>query len=710
VILQIIVLRDKEVTMSRQNRSLGKLLLTLAIISDTHVNEGENETASPYGCNKFANPRFRYVVRDLNARKPDFTFHLGDMLNPVPELDTVAEAFACYKKIESELESDIYYLAGNHDVGDKPSTWAPVPIVQTKYLAQYRSNFGKDYYSIDKENCRFVVINSSLINSGLIDEREQDKWISETLERSKNDGVRVFIMIHYGPFIGHVNEQGSYDNIDNPGRSRLLKLLDDYKVEALYSGHVHNYFYNNYAGTHMYTVPATSFVRLDYSELFKIKPKDGYNGRDDTGKLGYFITRIYENGHTNELVRTAGQPIGENEAYAQPIKISFANRYAGSDVSIGIEMSPEGLIKHRIRSNASVNPFGWRYAHNDYPLLSLVEIGISKLRIPFNALINRDVVNRLNTLRKLGFTYTIYLEGDLTSADFEILLRNKELINELEVITTISKIPALINTITEFKSKLANPRSIRFLFNVLRDFSPDQIVGSKVSHTISYGFTADDEQDIRELVRAKALDTVFHGLVFRIPRAKDLLPEIRTIGRLSKDFKLRNQVHLVLHGQKTPDNCQDDKANANRIVEAGLMAIAADGVDLILDTFEDVDRGYYVRNGLVDRLYNPRLAGKALKSLISVTIGRSDDYLNVSKKNIDGGSLVSVETLQGPIHLLLPNSGSTVRLEDIPPPKVNTQYSIVDLSTGNISASTHKDSEFTLPHIFVDSKFQHFQI
>ncbi len=96
--------------MSQQNRALGKLLFTLAIISDTHVNEAENETASPYGCNKFANPRFRYVIRDVNTRKPDFTFHLGDMLNPVPELDTVAAAYACYKKIESELESEIYYL------------------------------------------------------------------------------------------------------------------------------------------------------------------------------------------------------------------------------------------------------------------------------------------------------------------------------------------------------------------------------------------------------------------------------------------------------------------------------------------------------------------------------------------------------------------------------------------------------------------------
>jgi hypothetical protein len=37
-----------------------------------------------------------------------------------------------------------------------------------------------------------------------------------------------------------------------------------------------------------------------------------------------------------------------------------------------------------------------------------------------------------------------------------------------------------------------------------------------------------------------------------------------------------------------------------------------DGVEVMLDTFMDIDRGYYVRHGLVDRALNWRGAGRWL--------------------------------------------------------------------------------------------------
>ncbi len=69
---------------------LGRHLFTFAVISDTHVNEEEDRSASPYDCNKLANGRFRWVVQALNRRRPAFTVHLGDMGNPLPELPTWA--------------------------------------------------------------------------------------------------------------------------------------------------------------------------------------------------------------------------------------------------------------------------------------------------------------------------------------------------------------------------------------------------------------------------------------------------------------------------------------------------------------------------------------------------------------------------------------------------------------------------------------------
>jgi hypothetical protein len=40
-------------------------------------------------------------------------------------------------------------------------------------------------------------------------------------------------------------------------------------------------------------------------------------------------------------------------------------------------------------------------------------------------------------------------------------------------------------------------------------------------------------------------------------------------------------------------------------------------VEVILDTFDDADRGYFARTGLIDRRFNPRLAGEVISTLVN---------------------------------------------------------------------------------------------
>ena len=46
------------------------------------------------------------------------------------------------------------------------------------------------------------------------------------------------------------------------------------------------------------------------------------------------------------------------------------------------------------------------------------------------------------------------------------------------------------------------------------------------------------------------------------------------------------------------------------------MAAIGNNVNVIIDTFDDADRGYFTRTGLVDRRFNPRLASNILSELI----------------------------------------------------------------------------------------------
>ena len=108
-------------------------------------------------------------------------------------------------------------------------------------------------------------------------------------------------------FLCTPDEPEHYDNINQPGRDWLLGLLAQHDVEAMFSGHAHNFWYDRIGTTDYYLAPATSFVRQDFSELQRSPPPDGSeHGRNDYAKLGYFIVRIFEKGNTVQFVRSFG--------------------------------------------------------------------------------------------------------------------------------------------------------------------------------------------------------------------------------------------------------------------------------------------------------------------------------------------------------------------------------------------------------------------
>ena len=59
----------------------------------------------------------------------------------------------------------------------------------------------------------------------------------------------------------------------------------------------------------------------------------------------------------------------------------------------------------------------------------------------------------------------------------------------------------------------------------------------------------------------------------------------------------------------------DEISNTLRFGDICLAAIG-NNVNVIIDTFDDADRGYFTRTGLVDRRFNPRLASNILSELI----------------------------------------------------------------------------------------------
>ena len=151
----------------KMTKNPGKHLFTFAVIADTHMNQSEEYSSSPYPCNALANARTRQVIAELNQHEPEFVVHLGDLVNPVPELPTYDDAANHFKSLMADLNAPLYLVPGNHDVGDKPVSWMPAGRVNDEYLALYESHFGPHYFSFDFRDLHFVIVNAQLFNSDL---------------------------------------------------------------------------------------------------------------------------------------------------------------------------------------------------------------------------------------------------------------------------------------------------------------------------------------------------------------------------------------------------------------------------------------------------------------------------------------------------------------------------------------------------------------
>ena len=219
---------------------------TFAVISDTHIRALSGDQSSPYAVNEKANGRARYAVQLIAAQKPDLIIHLGDMVHPLPHMAAYLPASEEAKKIFYPIASGLHFVPGNHDIGDKPSLVSPAGAPDEASLGRYGEAFGDSYYAFKHRDVNFVVMNSSLVNTGSEAEQAQRQWLETTLRAAK--GEKIYLFSHYPPFICSADEEDHYDNYAEPGRSWLLELVAETGVEAVFSGHVHHFFANTYKG------------------------------------------------------------------------------------------------------------------------------------------------------------------------------------------------------------------------------------------------------------------------------------------------------------------------------------------------------------------------------------------------------------------------------------------------------------------------------
>jgi 3',5'-cyclic AMP phosphodiesterase CpdA len=649
-------------------------LFRYAIVSDTHIRP-PGESSSPWLTNLLTNDRARWVAEQVNSSQPDLVIHLGDVVHPVPHLPTYGSASRVANEIMGRIEAPVYYVPGNHDVGDKDNPTVPSHVVNESYQEKFTEFYGPLYQSFDHRGVHFVLVNSPILGSGLPCEAEQREWLEADLE--EHTGSRVHLFSHYPPYIYMPHEPSNYDDIDEPARSWLLGLLEEHGVEALFAGHVHHYGYRRYGETRIHSLLSTCFVRQDYAEMFRVEPADEY-GRNDAAKLGYCTVDVYEEGHAARIYRSYGMTLGPDET-PETLK---PQRVWGPEAPLGVHLRHPLTEAVTLPYNGPIDEFVRKKAWNDYTLLGLLETGVKMLRLPLGDLLDPMTRSRLSEMRDLGYSYGFFTVNTPPGAAKEALAEHRELVDFLEVILPWETASKAVPEASLLREELSVPIYVANIESSVHRES----VGPVYSHYMSHGFRIQGTASLDAVLPERgAVD----GFVFQVGQNDDPWSSIKMIGDYATRMGIRVLVNVRLASENPAEYLCDENHVANRVAESLIAAMGSPRVKVFLDTFMDLDRGYFPRIGLYDRRLNPRKGACVARRLTGVLDTRSLNVTLGAVTQRGGWRICSFHSPEQRYELLLPQRDTEGKGLDLEEPYGD----LLDLETGRTTRLTGEHSE-----------------
>ena len=553
------------------------------VVADSHIRLPDDGGAE-YPSNALLADRNRWVVALCNRLRPDFVIHLGDVVHPLPTEPGHEQAVALAAGIYEELEAPIHFVPGNHDIGDKPDSLVAVPAVADAHYEVFERYWGRPFGSFDHGDGHFVLVDTPVLGSGLEREQALREWLERDLEAAA--AKRVFVFTHYPPFVTEAEEAEHYDNLAPEPRGWLLGLCRRYGVEAVFSGHVHNHLVNRHEGTDFHVLPATGFVRPDYSETAAIAP-ERESGRNEPAKLGIYVVELGDADHRVRPVRTFGAVAGTGPidpevlaggGWACPVGVTFRHGWAALH-----DLPAEGLDEFRRKT-----------VRDDYSLLALREARIDRVRIPVGDVLAEPGRRRVAGLAAQGIRFTVFSAGAPDPATRAAIEALAGLIERWEVILPPEQWDLL---------PAGSPVPVAA--------APIVPIGGPDHHFVAHGFDPGDPLP----------DLPCEEMVFRADWPDPIAPAFA--GAAASAASAGKQAVVVVRSPRAAEAevFDDDDAVAAWAVAAVRAARQHPGVEVFLDTFMDHDRGYYRRHGLIDRRSDPR---PALYALIEASAGRPD--------------------------------------------------------------------------------------
>jgi len=170
---------------------------------------------------------FEEIIEEVKLLDPDFVMCVGDLIEGYETDTTVMYAqWDSLLAIIQTLPCKFYFVPGNHELQNETDR------------AIYTEKTGfKRYYSFNYRNSHFIILDNTMTYWALPQEMdaEQIKWLEKDLEKHKQMD-NIFVFYHIPTYIYALRE----DTTDN-----LAQIFEKYGVDAVFTGHHHEYSYLN---------------------------------------------------------------------------------------------------------------------------------------------------------------------------------------------------------------------------------------------------------------------------------------------------------------------------------------------------------------------------------------------------------------------------------------------------------------------------------
>jgi hypothetical protein len=271
----------------------------------------------------------------------------------------------------------------------------------------------------------------------------------------------------------------------------------------------------------------------------------------------------------------------------------------------------------------------------------------------------------------------------------KVLLENRELVDSLEVIMPWREAEEAVGDLLSVRRDLGSPI---FLANIESSVHRRQ-EGPKFSHYISHGFRVGHASSLDEFTGLNGVERAFDGYVFQIGAEESPWDSIKAVGAYVQERCFSAVANVRLASEDPAEYLRDPLRVANRVAESLVAAAALPIVDVYVDTFMDVDRGYFPRVGLYDRRLNRRIGSYVMTHLQGALNEYGSGIALGDRREVDGWDVFSFENRNTDFSLLLPCPSADQDSMTDPPlgalSGAGEKVTVVDLVSGKMYDSDH---------------------